>query len=193
MIHPDTELRPAGEGIGLGVFATRPIPRSTIVWAFDPLDRILPVSRVVSLAAVYRPIIATYTHCNRAADHVLCWDAARFVNHSCDPNCLMLADRFDVAIRDIAAGEQVTCDYATLNIREDEAFSCACGAADCRRQIRPSDAARLAGRWAGMGESRAARPGRRASALARVGHAGGACPGVRGKRRADGGGASPAL
>lgn len=147
MIHPDTELRAAGEGIGLGVFATRPIPRSTIVWARDPLDRVLSAAQIAALPAAYEPIIATYTHSDRAGDHVLCWDAARFVNHACDPNSLMLADRFDVALRDIAAGEQLTCDYAALNIRDAEAFDCACGAPECRGRVRIIDAARLADRW----------------------------------------------
>jgi len=49
---------------------------------------------------------------------VLCWDHARYVNHSFHPNSMLTPWEFDIAIRDIAAGEQITGDYGMLNIIE---------------------------------------------------------------------------
>lgn len=64
-------------------------------------------------------------------------NAFRFLNHSCEPNCEFLAEdlddgssRVDVyATRDIAAGEQLTIDYAWP---ADNAIPCFCGAKRCR-------------------------------------------------------------
>ena len=60
------------------------------------------------------------------------------VNHSCEPNA-GLAGRCDlVALRDLAADEEVTCDYATnSSVRNAYVmpFECRCGAPTCRRRI----------------------------------------------------------
>lgn len=62
---------------------------------------------------------------------------AMFINHSCDPNCETTEARDHVwikAIRDIAAGEELTYDYNLYDGDEDEA-TCNCGAASCRRSM----------------------------------------------------------
>ena len=60
---------------------------------------------------------------------------AMFLNHSCNPNCETDEVRGRVwirAIRDIAAGEELTYDYNLYDGDDDEAF-CNCGApANCR-------------------------------------------------------------
>ena len=59
---------------------------------------------------------------------------AMFINHSCDPNCETeeLDGRVWIkAIRDIAAGEEVTYDYCLYDGGEDEAH-CNCGTRKCR-------------------------------------------------------------
>jgi hypothetical protein len=60
---------------------------------------------------------------------------ARCGNHSCDPN-LVLADATTlVARREIAAGEEITSDYATMTNNPSWRMTCNCGAADCRRVV----------------------------------------------------------
>ena len=59
---------------------------------------------------------------------------AMFINHSCDPNCETGEVRGHVwikALRDIAAGEELTYDYNLYDGDEDEAL-CNCGAQNCR-------------------------------------------------------------
>ncbi|HVJ07386.1 MAG TPA: SET domain-containing protein-lysine N-methyltransferase [Acidisarcina sp.] len=59
---------------------------------------------------------------------------AMFINHSCDPNCETDEKKGRVwikAIRDIAAGEELTYDYNLYDGDESEAF-CNCGAKTCR-------------------------------------------------------------
>lgn len=68
---------------------------------------------------------------------------ARFINHSCDPNCdaIIENDRIWIeTIRDIAPGEELAYDYAyVLEERHSPAakrrFPCHCGAATCRGTI----------------------------------------------------------
>jgi SET domain-containing protein len=66
---------------------------------------------------------------------------AMFVNHSCDPNCETGEVRGRVwvkAIRNIAAGEELTYDYNLYDGDEDEA-RCNCGAATCRKSMYAPD------------------------------------------------------
>jgi uncharacterized protein len=67
-------------------------------------------------------------------------NAARFINHSCDPNCeSVIEDRrvFIEAVRTIRPSEELTYDYQIGRDREDppnvdEIFVCHCRAASCR-------------------------------------------------------------
>jgi SET domain-containing protein len=64
-------------------------------------------------------------------------EADDYVNHSCTPNSGFRDGLTLVAMRDIAAGEEITWDYSTAI---DEAgfpgFDCQCGAAACRGRVR---------------------------------------------------------
>jgi len=123
VIHPHTELRYINEAIGFGVFATRPIPSGTIVWARDPLDREIMTQEVEQLPAELREHSDKYCYRNRDGHFLLCWDHTRYVNHSFTPNCITTPYHLELAVRDIAENEQLTNDYGTLNITEPfEAF-----------------------------------------------------------------------
>ena len=65
---------------------------------------------------------------------------ARWINHSCEPNCEAQEEKGRVyihALRDIARGEELSYDYG-LVIEEKmskalkDAYACRCGAANCR-------------------------------------------------------------
>lgn len=118
MIHPDTELRFISDEIGYGVVATKLIPQGTITWAFDHLDREYSPSQIQQMDEVYREVLMTYTFRNNKGNHIFCWDHGRYVNHSFRPNCMATAYMFEIAIRDIHPGEQLTNDYGYLNIIE---------------------------------------------------------------------------
>jgi len=93
---------------------------------------------------------------------------ARFINHSCDPNCESLIDDrrvFIEAIRTIQPGEELTYDYQIGRDRTDppnvdDIFACRCGAGGCRGSMLwpPKRKARA--------ERRAKPPARRRSAPA---------------------------
>src|SRR5262245_6652169 len=147
MVHPDTELRFVSPAIGWGVFATRDMPTGTITWALDVLDQHLSDEDIRRLPDYDRELVEEYAYIDGRGDHILCWDHARFYNHSCDANCLGVCDDFQMAVRHIAAGEELTEDYGTFNPREREPFHCSCGAAQCRGAVLPDDYLRIGGEW----------------------------------------------
>lgn len=61
------------------------------------------------------------------------WNPARFLNHSCQPNCDAECDEgriWIVARRDIAAGEELTFNYG-YDLQDYREHPCGCGAAGC--------------------------------------------------------------
>lgn len=118
MIHPDTEIRLINEKVGYGVVATRFIPKGTITWALDKLDRIFTPEQIEKMDNLYQMVLDKYTYRNPEGNYILCWDNARFVNHSSNSNCITTAYEFEIAVRDIQPGEELTDDYGYLNIEE---------------------------------------------------------------------------
>jgi len=67
-------------------------------------------------------------------------NAARFINHSCEPNCETVIEErrvFIYALRAIDAGEELAYDYLIQREKDDppgieEIFRCHCEAATCR-------------------------------------------------------------
>lgn len=116
MIHPYTELRFISNEIGYGVVATEFIPAGTITWVQDKLDREFSPLDFQAMEPIYQTILDTYTFRNNQGNFILCWDNGRYVNHSFNSNCLTTAYNFEIAVRDIHVGEQLTDDYGYLNI-----------------------------------------------------------------------------
>lgn len=116
MIHPNTELKFISNEVGYGVVATKLIPAGSITWVLDKLDREFSPDDFQAMEPIYQNILDTYTFRNNLGNYVLCWDNGRYVNHSFNSNCLTTAYDFEIAIRDIQPGEQLTDDYGYLNI-----------------------------------------------------------------------------
>lgn len=118
MIHPSTELRFINNEVEYGLVATRFIPKGTITWAFDSLDREFTPNQIDQLAPVYKDIVTKYCFRNSLGNQILCWDNGRYVNHSFRSNCMTTPYNYEIAIRDINEGEELTDDYGYLNIDE---------------------------------------------------------------------------
>lgn len=116
MIHPKTEIKYINDIVGYGVVAKEFIPKGTITWVLDKLDREFSPSEIENLEPIYKDIFDTYAYKNSKGNFVLCWDNGRYVNHSFNSNCLTTAYNFELAIRDIQPGEQLTDDYGYLNV-----------------------------------------------------------------------------
>ncbi|VGO11670.1 hypothetical protein PDESU_00215 [Pontiella desulfatans] len=144
MIHPETELRFVNPEIGHGVFATGFIPKGTIVWVQDALDRTLPPEEVGRYPADLRERMLKYCFRDRHGHFVLCWDHNRYVNHSFDSNCILTPYQLEIAVRDIQPGEELTDNYGYLNIIEP--FD-ACDEGHARKTVFPDDLTRHHPEW----------------------------------------------
>jgi uncharacterized protein len=130
---------------GAGAFATQRIPAGTRLIEYRG-ERLTPAQA----DARYPDDPGEVHHtCLFAIDDDVVIDAAvdgneaRFINHSCDPNCDAVIDDARIwieTIRDIEPGEELAYDYAyVLEERHTPAakrrYPCHCGAATCRGTI----------------------------------------------------------
>ena len=100
---------------GVGVFAAAPIRKGTAVWSLDQrFDHALTAADIAALGDEQRAFVERYgyTHTTRPELTVLEMDNGRFMNHSDSPNTDFTDPVVGWAIRDIAEGEEITCDYA---------------------------------------------------------------------------------
>ncbi|RWS24927.1 histone-lysine N-methyltransferase 2C-like isoform X5, partial [Leptotrombidium deliense] len=77
---------------------------------------------------------------NRVVDATLCGGLARYVNHSCNPNCVAEVVQIDrenkiliIANRRILRGEELTYDYRFEVEDDSHKIKCNCGAENCRQ------------------------------------------------------------
>jgi uncharacterized protein len=102
---------------GTGLFANQFIPKGTLLWKFAPgFDLRIDKDQLSTLAAPALEQFLKYSYLNADTNkYVLCFDDARFFNHSDTPNCVeQLSDEEDglyIAAQDIQSGEELTCDY----------------------------------------------------------------------------------
>jgi uncharacterized protein len=137
MMHPHTELRFINESIGYGVFATKLIPQGTITWILDDLDQAFDESYIASLDAVRRDRLIKYSYRDERGLYILCWDIARYVNHSFNSSCIATPYKFELAARDIYPGDELTDDYGYFNL--DKPFYCFPERGSKRTKVMPDD------------------------------------------------------
>ena len=144
MIHPHTAVRYIDAEKGHGLVATRPIPRGTITWTLDHLDRVIPQEEMARQDPRYHDILMKYSFRNNRGEYIFCWDNGRYINHSFNANCCLTPYNFEIAIRDIDEGEEITDDYGYLNIIEPFTASAEGGE---RTVVYPDDLLHYAGIW----------------------------------------------
>lgn len=137
MIHPNTELRRISEEIGYGVFATAFIPEGSIVYVKDSLELNISPADFASSSAAMQEVIEKYSYIDERGYRIVSWDFAKYVNHCCNCNTMSTGYGFEIAIRDIQVGEQITDEYGMFNLLYE--MPLVCGASNCRKIIRPSD------------------------------------------------------
>lgn len=141
---PLLELR-ASSIQGLGAFAILPIARGTRVIEYQG-ERITPdeADERYDDDAMERPHTFLFTVSKKIViDAAQQGNEARFINHSCDPNCETVVQGgrvFIEAIRDIPPDMELTYDYnlerpGRYRAEWKERYACHCGAESCRGTI----------------------------------------------------------
>ncbi len=127
MDSPKIILRETGKR-GKGVFAKKKIRRGELVAAFDGprFDGRFQgwTEDLLSHAIQYGP--------SKWRDSK---GLARYLNHSCSPNCGIRGLFRLVAMRDIAPGEELTWDYEMTEKSDWYRLRCRCGSPACRKVI----------------------------------------------------------
>lgn len=145
MLHPDTELGVVSADIGLGVFAKAFIPKGTIVYIKDPLEIEISEEDPRLQDPGVLSIIERYSYREPGGTRVLSWDQAKYMNHSCEPNTISTGYGFEIALRNIRKGEEITDEYGLLNIEAN--MPCGCGVTSCRKWVRQDDVERHGKNW----------------------------------------------
>jgi hypothetical protein len=139
----DHRLAPGPSPIeGRGLFALAPIAEAEVVLRLG--GRLVGSAELDALIAATDsdptlPYVDTLTIDEDAHLVLPTGTAAHHCNHSCDPN-LWWAGSYSFAARTaIAAGAEVTIDYATISGADGFVMDCTCGAAACRGVVTSDD------------------------------------------------------
>lgn len=134
---PKTAVRPS-RIVGRGLFAEAPIARREIVCVKgghlltkQEFARYRGVANEADLQISDELFLAPVSEAEFE-------DVMMFLNHSCEPNVGVQGQIVFVAMRDIAVGEELTLDYATID-HDSEPMPCRCGAASCRELVTGRD------------------------------------------------------
>ncbi len=126
---------------GTGQYAAAPIRAGEVVsvWGGGTLISDAELRRIARSGQ-------RYSSAAIGEDQNLLWDVVESgddgpggANHSCDPNLWMQDERTVSARRDIAAGEELTIDYALMTVSPDWRMACQCGARLCRGVVTGND------------------------------------------------------
>ena len=128
------------------MFATEHVPRGTITWVLDPLDRLLTPAEERMLPAALGPVLTKYGYVDGAGVRVVCWGPREVHEPQLpSPPRSRRGCRSSLRFATWPPGDELTSDYGGLNI--EEPFACLCGEPSCREEIRPDDVTRLAQGW----------------------------------------------
>lgn len=144
-MHPDTEIKYKSKEIGYGVYATKMIPAGTIMYVQCGLDIVIPKDSPLMSDTRYLSTIKKFAFVGPEGEHVVGWDNSRFVNHCCHPNTVTTGYGFEIAVRDIGQGQEITSDYGLFNMEPDLPVSCF--NKGCRGVVRRCDFDKLSAKY----------------------------------------------
>ena len=99
---------------GVGVFTAEDIKKGQPISKFEPeFDRLIPVKTYENAPAHLKSFLDRYSFPHPRLPDCLVFevDNSRFMNHSAAANTDYSDFESGVALRDIKAGEELTCDY----------------------------------------------------------------------------------
>jgi len=137
MIHPSTVLKFIDEQKGYGVFATEFIPKGTITYVKDPLEIEISMEHYNTLDKTMQEQVEKYSYIDERGTRIISWDFAKYVNHCCNCNTMSTGYGFEIAIRDIFPGEELTDEYGLFNLTQE--MTLCCSEKNCRQILKPED------------------------------------------------------
>lgn len=117
------------------------IPKGTLTYVKDELEIVIEPDDKRLSDPKYSNIIDTYSFIDRDGKRNLSWDHAKYVNHCCQCNSISTGYGFEIAIRDIPDGEEITDEYSMFNFPSRMQLDC--DKFPCRKLIRKRSAGTL--------------------------------------------------
>jgi uncharacterized protein len=145
MIHPHSELRLVSPEVGYGVYATEFIPKGTIVYIKDKMEIVITPDDPRRHDPLYMEQIEKYSYMEPNGNMVLSWDIAKYVNHCCNCNIISTGYGFEIAIRDIQPGEEITDEYGLFNSGWE--MDLICSSPGCRGKLAVNDIDKHHEKW----------------------------------------------
>lgn len=137
MIHPNTRVKYINDEIGYGVFATCFIPKGTIVYVKDSLELEITPKEYRHHSAAMQEQIEKYSYIDEKGNRIISWDFAKYVNHCCDCNTMSTGYGFEIAIKDIQEGDEITDEYGIFNMETEMSLNCS--RQGCRGKVCSAD------------------------------------------------------
>ena len=124
-------VRKSGSGKGHGLFALKPIKKGNFILEY--IGKKIPTTLADTLKTRYLFEIDEQWTIDGSERS----NAARYINHSCDPNCEVYIEKGRImiyAIKNIAIGEELSYDYGDEYFDEFlRPVGCRCGSLKCRK------------------------------------------------------------
>jgi hypothetical protein len=131
--HPSRVVK---NDYGKCLVAVRDLGRGEIVERYE--GPVVPSYADVPLEEIRHALI---TEDNQ---YIIVLSNARYINHSCDPNCIIDDDYLVRTIRPVRKGEEITIRYNDIDLKHDGedlfwdprwTFTCRCGSENCLGKI----------------------------------------------------------
>ncbi|XP_055007326.1 histone-lysine N-methyltransferase 2C isoform X1 [Boleophthalmus pectinirostris] len=129
---------------GLGLFAARDIEKQTMVIEYTGtvLRNEVAIRKEKTYRSRNRTVFMFRIDSEHVVDATLTGGLARYINHSCSPNCVAEVVTFErgfkiiiSSISRIGKGEELCFDYQLDSVEGQHTIACHCGAPECRKWI----------------------------------------------------------
>ncbi|KAI3374932.1 hypothetical protein L3Q82_021460 [Scortum barcoo] len=129
---------------GLGLFAARDIEKQTMVIEYNGtiLRNEVAIRKEKNYRAQNRTVFMFRIDSEHVVDATRTGGLARYINHSCAPNCVAEVVTFErgykiiiSCIRRVEKGEELCFDYQFDTVEGQHKIACHCGAPECRKWI----------------------------------------------------------
>jgi SET domain-containing protein len=122
MIIPSVRIVWISDQKGYGLVATSPIPKGTITFVQDGLDIVISEDTYAKVDPGLLEYIEKYSYEDYLGNRIVSWDLAKYMNHDDQANTLTTGYGFEVAVRDVEEGEELTDDYRIFSTFHDTNF-----------------------------------------------------------------------
>ena len=103
---------------GVGIFAAEDLPAGALIWRLDPdFDRLLTKAKIATLSPLHQEFCERYgyPYPHDPERLIIELDNGRFMNHSTAPNTRFDDPDAGYTRTVIAAGDELTCNYAEFD------------------------------------------------------------------------------